>query len=175
MSTTAIRSLSGVCPVQAASLAEMVMLVDRHDNITGSASKKDAHLMENIRKTGMLHRAFSVFLFNTRNELLVQQRSSDKITFPNLYTNSCCSHPLASLENERDPVSGIKEAAVRRMKHELGITEVGVEDITLLTRIVYFGSSCDTWGEHELDHVLLVKKDITVDGNPDEVKTVRYM
>lgn len=51
------------------------------------------HLMTNIRK-GMLHRAFSVFIFNTKGELLLQQRASEKITFPDYWTNTCCSHPL---------------------------------------------------------------------------------
>lgn len=53
----------------------------------------EGHLMTNINQ-GMLHRAFSVFLFNTRGELLLQQRSDSKITFPAYWTNTCCSHPL---------------------------------------------------------------------------------
>lgn len=57
------------------------------------SSPSSAHLVENINK-GMLHRAFSVFLFNTKNELLLQQRATEKITFPDYWTNTCCSHPL---------------------------------------------------------------------------------
>ena len=71
---------------------EECILVNGNDEIIGSASKKDCHLMENI-KTGMLHRAFSVFIF-TDGKLLLQQRADEKITFPGYFTNTCCSHPL---------------------------------------------------------------------------------
>lgn len=106
-------------------LNDQIALVDEHDTVIGSASKKECHLKPGKGSTddsGLLHRAFSVFLFNTKNELLLQQRSSSKITFPNQFTNSCCSHPRfneAELD-ERDNV-GIKVAAQRRLEFELGI------------------------------------------------------
>lgn len=100
---------------QARLMAEMCILVDENDNRIGADSKKTCmydfffippsrhgyaksslclgHLMENINK-GLLHRAFSVFLFDSENRLLLQQRASEKITFPNMWTNTCCSHPL---------------------------------------------------------------------------------
>ena len=66
---------------------DMVILLDENDQIIGKASKRDSHLVTNINK-GMLHRAFSVFLFNTKGELLLQKRASEKITFPDMWTNT---------------------------------------------------------------------------------------
>lgn len=115
----------GVSVQQIKQLDDQIALVDEHDTVIGSASKKECHLKPdkgNVGDTGLLHRAFSVFLFNTKNELLLQQRSASKITFPNQFTNSCCSHPRfneAEL-NELDNV-GIKVAAQRRLEFELGI------------------------------------------------------
>lgn len=103
-------------PTQVGYLREPCILVDDDDKILGPISKHDAHW-----KQGSLHRAFSVFLFNERDELLLQQRSSFKITFPLLKTNSCCSHPQY-VPNEMDhPVQGTKVAAMRKLKHELGL------------------------------------------------------
>ncbi|CAJ0917070.1 7181_t:CDS:2 [Entrophospora sp. SA101] len=83
-------------------MEEMCILVDENDKKIGSDTKKNCHLMKNI-KEGLLHRAFSVFLFNSEDKLLLQQRSSDKITFPNNWTNTCCSHPLnTKLELEEE-------------------------------------------------------------------------
>ena len=152
------------------------MLVDRTDNILGSTTKKEAHLLRNISEQGgMLHRAFSLFLFNSNNELMLQQRSTEKITFPELYTNTCCSHPLYTIPAEQDPVSGVKHAAIRKVEQELGIVDINFEDIKFLTRIIYYGASGEDWGEHELDHVLIVKKDVKYKANPNEVKDVRYV
>lgn len=112
------------------------------------------HLMTNIDK-GLLHRAFSVFLFNSRNELLLQQRATEKITFPDMWTNTCCSHPLgipgeggAELE---EAVMGVKRAAIRKLDHELGIpaAQVPIENFKFLTRIHYKAPSDGKWGEHE--------------------------
>jgi isopentenyl-diphosphate delta-isomerase len=75
--------------------------------------------MSNIQQ-GLLHRAFSVFLFNDQHELLLQQRSMAKITFPGYYTNTCCSHPLAH-ESTDPPIHGVIQAAIRKLNQELGI------------------------------------------------------
>jgi len=112
------------------------------------------HLMTNIEK-GLLHRAFSVFLFNDKNELLLQQRASEKITFPDMWTNTCCSHPLSvSTEtgsNLPDSILGVKNAARRKLEHELGIKpeQVPIENFHFLTRIHYKAPSDGKWGEHE--------------------------
>jgi isopentenyl-diphosphate delta-isomerase type 1 len=70
------------------------ILVDEADRITGHASKYDAHRFVPSQPKGLLHRAFSVFLFDSQDRLLLQQRAASKITFPRVWTNTCCSHPL---------------------------------------------------------------------------------
>ena len=110
--------------------------------------------MTNIEK-GLLHRAFSVFLFNDKNELLLQQRASEKITFPDMWTNTCCSHPLGipgeTGSNLQDSIEGVKRAAQRKLDHELGIKkeQVPLENFRFLTRIHYKAPSDGKWGEHE--------------------------
>ena len=111
--------------------------------------------MTNIDK-GLLHRAFSVFLFDKNNKLLLQQRATEKITFPDMWTNTCCSHPLGipgeGGDNLPDAVSGVKNAARRKLEHELGIKpeQVPFEDFHFLTRIHYKAPCGDgKWGEHE--------------------------
>ncbi len=88
------------------------------------------HLMTNIEQ-GLLHRAFSVFLFNDQNQLLLQQRSLAKITFPGYYTNTCCSHPLAN-ESTHPPINGVIQAAIRKLNHELGIPTNEVDSSFLI-------------------------------------------
>jgi isopentenyl-diphosphate delta-isomerase type 1 len=110
--------------------------------------------MENIDK-GLLHRAFSVFLFDSQNRLLLQQRATEKITFPDMWTNTCCSHPLGipgetgtTLE---ESVQGVRRAAVRKLDQELGIkaSQVPIDHFKFLTRIHYKAPSDGQWGEHE--------------------------
>ncbi|XP_042330102.1 isopentenyl-diphosphate Delta-isomerase 1 isoform X3 [Sceloporus undulatus] len=158
-------------------LAEMCILIDENDNRIGSETKKNCHLNENIDK-GLLHRAFSVFLFNSENKLLLQQRSDAKITFPDCFTNTCCSHPLStSLELEENNAIGIRRAAQRRMKAELGIPleQVTPEELLYLTRIHYKAQSNGTWGEHEIDYILFVKKDVSLNPDPNEIKSYSYV
>ena len=110
---------------------DTVLVLNPNDIVIGSATKKDSHIFSPSQPTGILHRAFSVFLFDTSdNTLLLQKRASTKITFPNVWTNTCCSHPLHGMEiNEVDgpkdlkdgSVLGVKNAAVRKLEHELGI------------------------------------------------------
>nr|XP_003221986.2 PREDICTED: isopentenyl-diphosphate Delta-isomerase 1 [Anolis carolinensis] len=158
-------------------LAEMCILIDENDNRIGSDTKKNCHLNENIDK-GLLHRAFSVFLFNSDKKLLLQQRSDAKITFPDCFTNTCCSHPLStSLELEENNAIGIRRAAQRRMKAELGIPmeQVPPEELLYLTRIHYKAQSNGTWGEHEIDYILFVQKDVTLNPDPNEIKSYCYV
>jgi len=110
--------------------------------------------MSNIDK-GLLHRAFSVFLFDSNNRLLLQQRASEKITFPDMWTNTCCSHPLG-IPGEtgvtmQESIMGVKRAAQRKLGHELGIKpeQVPLEQFQFLTRIHYLAPSSGKWGEHE--------------------------
>lgn len=164
-------------PTQVQLLEEQCILVDEQDRTLGSCSKKDCHLMENINK-GYLHRAFSVFLFNSKNELLLQQRSDAKITFPGRFTNTCCSHPLhVPDELEEANALGVKKAAQRRLYIELGINpkEMPLDEIRYLTRILYKAPSDSTWGENEVDYILFVHKDVAIKPNPNEVKESLYI
>jgi len=138
--------------------------------------------MENINR-GLLHRAFSVFLFDHENRLLLQQRASEKITFPDMWTNTCCSHPLG-VPGETgfgltESVEGVKRAAVRKLEHELGIQSdmVPISEFRFLTRIHYLAPSDGKWGEHEVDYILFIKPSKTVDlaVNPNEVRDSRFV
>lgn len=161
-------------------MQEPCILVNDLDEVIGSASKKSCHLLENINQ-GMLHRAFSVFLFNSKNELLLQQRSDAKITFPGHYTNTCCSHPLNfELEKDEQNAMGVKRAAQRKLFHELGITaeQVPLNVFQYVTRIQYKAGNVPydgTFGENEIDYVLIVNKDVEVCMNSNEVKLVKYV
>ncbi|KAJ2774194.1 isopentenyl-diphosphate delta-isomerase idi1 [Coemansia nantahalensis] len=158
-------------------MGEMCILLDNDDKAIGAASKKECHLMDSIRQ-GMLHRAFSVFLFNSKNELLLQQRATEKITFPECYTNTCCSHPLATaLELEEDGQLGVRRAAQRKLEHELGIPpeQVPLDQLKYLTRIHYLAPSDGMWGEHEIDYILFIKADVDLHINENEVKSTRYV
>ncbi|CAN7940216.1 unnamed protein product, partial [Ixodes hexagonus] len=170
-------NLDSFDPTQVQLLEEKCILVDEQDRVLGSGSKKDCHLMTNINK-GLLHRAFSIFLFNSKDELLLQQRSDAKITFPGRFTNTCCSHPLyVPDELEETDATGVKRAAQRRLFIELGIDpkEVPLDSIRYLTRILYKAPSDSVWGENEVDYILFVQKDVRVKPNPNEVKESLYL
>lgn len=168
-------------------LAEQVILVDRSDKKVGVASKKESHLITNIKEKNLLHRAFSVFLFNADGKLMLQQRSSEKITFPDVWTNTCCSHPLSrvgEVETQDDlseKIEGVKTAAIRKLEQELGIPQSGKgsiprESFKFLTRIYYRSIADDPkWGEHEVDYILFAKQDTDPKINPNEVKDIAYV
>ncbi|XP_053672606.1 isopentenyl-diphosphate Delta-isomerase 1 [Anopheles nili] len=164
--------------LQELALEEKCILVDEHDRALGSASKRDCHRVDpegNIP----LHRAFSVFLFNNAGDMLLQRRSIHKITFPDCYTNACCSHPLYEFEGEREELNalGIRRAAQRRLNFELGIpmAQVRPENFHYLTRIHYADRGDGTWGEHEIDYILFLQKDVDLKPNDSEVSEVRYI
>merc|ERR1712100_758057 len=95
-------------------MEERVIVLDKDDNCTGSASKKESHLLDKNGKS-MLHRAFSVFLFSPDgSKLLLQKRSQEKIPFPSYWANTCCSHPLYDLPGEKDGAAGVIIAARRK-------------------------------------------------------------
>ncbi|KJZ79842.1 Isopentenyl-diphosphate Delta-isomerase [Hirsutella minnesotensis 3608] len=177
---TTSEALSGHDEEQIRLMDEMCIVLDENDHPIGKASKKICHLMTNIDK-GLLHRAFSVFLFNDRNELLLQQRASEKITFPDMWTNTCCSHPLAVTGETGvelpEAIEGVKRAAQRKLEHELGIKkeQVPLEKFHFLTRIHYKSPSNDQWGEHEIDYVLFIKANVDLDINKNEVQATRYV
>lgn len=157
---------------------EQIVAVTFDDKPLKPISKRAGH--EN-RKGPPLHRAFSVFLFDTQNRLLLQKRAPTKITFPNAWTNTCCSHPLWSEselgDDRQDPVLGCKRAAIRKLEHELGIpiSSLRHEDFIYMSRIHYISDSGAEWGEHEIDYILLARKDVVLTPNENEVSETRYV
>lgn len=167
-------------------MAENCIVLDYNDTPIGSGTKKLCHLMENINK-GLLHRAFSVFLFDSDDKLLLQQRATEKITFADMWTNTCCSHPLCvesemggdkgSITKLDNAIHGAKVAAQRKLFHELGIeaNEVPIKDFKFLTRIHYMSPSNGAWGEHEIDYILIIRANAKVNANPNEVRDYKYV
>ncbi|XP_062231379.1 isopentenyl-diphosphate Delta-isomerase I-like [Phragmites australis] len=154
------------------------ILVDEQDNVIGHESKYNCHLMEKIDSGNVLHRAFSVFLFNSKYELLLQQRSATKVTFPLVWTNTCCSHPLyRESELIEEKCLGVRNAAQRKLFDELGITaeDLPVDQFIPLGRMLYKAPSDGKWGEHELDYLLFMVRDVKLSPNPEEVADVKYM
>ncbi|QNL48871.1 isopentenyl-diphosphate Delta-isomerase [Olivibacter sp. SDN3] len=113
-----------------------VILVNLQDEIVGSMEKMEAH------QKGILHRAFSVFLFNSEDELLLQRRAMHKYHSGGLWTNTCCSHPA--------PGETIMNAAKRRLVEEMGI----VADLKLIDSFIYKAHLDNGLIEHEYDHLL---------------------
>ncbi|GHJ89452.1 hypothetical protein NliqN6_5854 [Naganishia liquefaciens] len=185
---TATVSLDAYDEEQVRLMEERCILVTPDDRAYGEGSKKTCHLMANIRgPDALLHRAFSVFLFRpTDGRLLLQKRADEKITFPSMWTNTCCSHPLStSSEREEQGQLGVRRAALRKLPHELGTKpdELTERNFTYLTRIHYL-APCEVdpvtgdegvWGEHEIDYILFATEDVTLDLNPNEVSDARYV
>ena len=158
---------------QASMMAEAVLQVDENDVIIGPMSKAESHF-----KAGALHRAFSVLLFNSDGKLLLQQRAHDKITFPSVWANSCCSHPLASQdEMEETDARGVKRAAIRKLDQELGIspTSLNIDDFHFVTKMRYSARMNAEWIEREIDHILLIKADVELNPNENEVSAVKWV
>ncbi|KAL0951213.1 hypothetical protein HGRIS_007936 [Hohenbuehelia grisea] len=158
---------------------ERCILVDEEDRAIGAVDKKTCHLMENINK-GLLHRAFSAFVFRPSDgKLLLQQRASEKITFPDMWTNTCCSHPLDDFEEEKveEAQRGVRVAAARKLEHELGIpqSQTPIDEFQYLTRIHYLAPSDGLWGEHEVDYILFMTADVDVTPNTNEIRNHKYV
>ncbi|WP_418991957.1 isopentenyl-diphosphate Delta-isomerase [Alistipes sp.] len=135
----------------------MVILVDTEDNPIGTASKIDAH------RRGLLHRAVSVLLFNSRDELLIQRRAASKYHSGGLWANSCCSHPAVG-----EPVA---RAAERRLREELGISA----RLHHLRTFIYRARLDRGMVEHELDHVFVGRSDRVPAPDPAEISDWRYV
>ena len=153
---------------------DMLVAVDEQDHLVPNVvlSKKLGHTFNIHTPRATLHRAFSFFIFNSNQELLLTQRAASKITFPNVWTNTVCSHPLYGMNpNEADVVPdaypnfpGIKHAAIRKCLHELGIPPSCLDpnQIRFITRFHYWAADTITygntescpWGEHEVDYIL---------------------
>ena len=137
---------------------EEVILVDKHDVEQGTMEKIEAH-----KNGGTLHRAFSVFVFNTKGELLLQRRALHKYHSSGLWTNTCCSHPR--------PGETVREAGHRRLEEEMGMQCKLVE----LFSFEYKAELDGGMTEWELDHVLLGLSDKEPSINEEEVAEFKYM
>ena len=158
---------------QVAFMAEECILVNESDTVTGSASKVACHHGE-----GVLHRAFSILVFDSEGRLLLQQRSPEKITFPGVWANTCCSHPLhCEPELEMQDALGVKRAAQRKLGQELGIpaTDAPLEDMVFMTRMLYRARASAEWVEHELDHIICLRADVKPAPNPNEIAETRWV
>jgi isopentenyl-diphosphate delta-isomerase len=136
---------------------EYVVLVNQDDRPLGTLEKMEAH------ERGVLHRAFSVFIFNSKGELMLQQRALDKYHSPGLWTNTVCSHPRVN----ETPL----QAAHRRMGEEMGFDC----DVKEVFSFVYKADVGDGLTEHEFDHVFFGFCDTIPQPNPDEVADWKYM
>ena len=136
---------------------DQVILVDEDDKALGLMPKMEAH------EKGLLHRAFSVFIFNDANELMLQQRALNKYHSPGLWTNSCCSH-------QRDGESSIK-AGIRRLQEEMGFRT----SLKETTWFIYKTPFDNGLTEHELDHILVGHYNGIPEINKAEVAAWKWM
>jgi isopentenyl-diphosphate delta-isomerase len=136
---------------------EYVILVDENDQEVGQMEKMEAH------RLGLLHRAFSILIFNDRGELLLQQRAAHKYHSPLLWTNTCCSHPR--------PQETVLDAAKRRLQEEMGM-QANMQEVL---HFLYEAKLDQGLSEHELDHVLVGYTNENPQINPEEVKAFKWI
>lgn len=138
--------------------ADPLILVDHDDREVGFLSKEECH-----HRSGVLHRAFSVFLFNSDGEVLLQQRSAEKPLWPMYWSNSCCSHP------RRGEI--VEAAARRRVDEELALSC----SLTFLYKFEYQATFLDVGAEHELCWVFAGFVNGTPTANAAEIAACRYV
>jgi isopentenyl-diphosphate delta-isomerase len=138
-------------------MAEMLVLVDENDREIGTEEKLAAH------QAGKLHRAFSIYIFNSRGQLLLTRRAPGKYHSPGLWTNTCCGHPR--------PGEELSAAARRRLREETGI----VCDIQHGYHFIYRVGFENGLTEHELDHVFVGAYDGPLDVDPAEADAVEWV
>ncbi|MDR2282943.1 MAG: isopentenyl-diphosphate Delta-isomerase [Sphingobacterium sp.] len=134
-----------------------VVLVDRNDNATGEMEKILAH------QQGKLHRAFSVFIFNDKGELLLQQRAKNKYHGGGLWTNTCCSHP----QWEED----VRTSAIERLDYEMGLRT----DLSFVFSFIYHAPVENNLTEHELDYIFIGYSNQHPVPNQEEVQDYKWM
>jgi len=134
---------------------EKVVLVDKKDKKIGEEEKFQAHIK------GRLHRAFSILVFNSKGELMLQKRSEYKPIAPYLWSNTCCSHPLTN---------NIEKEAEKRLKQEMGFTCSLKEAFSFYYKMRY-----GYFFEHEIDHVLLGKYDKSPKINKKEAEDWKWI
>lgn len=138
-------------------MEEFVVLVNPEDEVLGLMEKQQAHI------NGLLHRAFSVFLFNSKGEMLLQKRASGKYHSPNQWTNAVCSHPRV----DETYIDGAR----RRLQEELGIEAELSEKFNFIYKADVGGG---LW-EHELDHVFVGDYEADFHLNQEEVEEIRFI
>ncbi|CAM1347292.1 isopentenyl-diphosphate Delta-isomerase [Tenacibaculum insulae] len=138
-------------------MKEQVILVDKNDNPIGLMEKIEAH------EKALLHRAFSVFVFNDKKELMLQQRAADKYHSPLLWTNTCCSHQRSGETN--------LAAGKRRLQEEMGF----VCDLKEVFSFIYKAPFDNGLTEHELDHVMVGDFNEQPNINKEEVESYKWM
>lgn len=138
-------------------MQEKVILVNMQDEVQGYMDKMEAH------EKGLLHRAFSVFLFNEKGEMLLQQRAMSKYHSGGLWSNTCCSHP------RKDET--VEKAAHRRLMEEMGLKA----DLEHKFHFIYKSNLDKGLIEHELDYVLFGGITATPKPNPKEVHAWKFM
>ncbi|OFY51773.1 MAG: isopentenyl-diphosphate delta-isomerase [Bacteroidetes bacterium GWF2_41_31] len=136
---------------------EYVVLVNQEDRPLGTLEKMEAH------ERGVLHRAFSVFVFNKSGELMLQKRAEDKYHSPGLWTNTVCSHPRLN--------EAVIQAAHRRLLEEMGFDC----ELKKIFSFLYKADVGDGLTEHEFDHVFFGTSDDLPNPNPEEVGEWKYM
>lgn len=136
---------------------EQVILVNEQDEPIGFMGKMEAH------EKAVLHRAFSVFVLNDQNEVMLQQRAAHKYHSPMLWTNTCCSHQRAGETNI--------EAGIRRLSEEMGFTT----ELKELFHFIYKAPFDNGLTEHELDHVMVGRYNGVPEVNPEEVASWKWM
>ncbi|RLJ08338.1 MAG: isopentenyl-diphosphate delta-isomerase [Candidatus Aenigmatarchaeota archaeon] len=137
---------------------EKVILVDEKDNEIGTEEKIKAH-----QNGGKLHRAFSIFIFNSQGQMLIHRRAAIKYHSPGLWTNACCSHPR--------PGESLKEAVHRRLKEEMGFDCELEESFSFIYK-ADVGNGLTEW---EFDHVFTGRFDGEPEPNPEEVDDWKWM
>jgi isopentenyl-diphosphate delta-isomerase len=137
-------------------MSDTVILVDEKDVAIGSMSKMEVH------RKALLHRAFSIFIFNSKGDLLLQQRALNKYHSGGLWTNTCCSHP--------GPGETVAAAAAKRLQEEMGFTCILEKAFVFTYKAEFDNGLC----EHEMDHVFVGTYDKDFRFNPAEVQDCCY-
>ena len=137
---------------------EKLILVDENDQEIGSELKEECHLGD-----GILHRAFSVFIFNENKQVLIQKRSKEKMLWGKFWSNACCSHPRLG--------ESIEDAAHRRIYEELSLES----ELNFIFKFQYQERFGDIGSENELCHVFIGKSDTKPNVDPSEIDDWKYM
>ena len=138
-------------------MEEQLVLVDRNDNAIGLAEKLHVH------RNGSLHRALSIFVFDSSGNLLLQQRAQTKYHSGNLWSNTCCGHPR--------PGESSQDAAHRRLTEEMGFDC----ELREVFSFIYHAKLDETFFEHEFDHVFIGRFDDAPVPNPEEVRDWKWI